>query len=149
MRRPLGAIAVFLLVSASVWAQGIATLTGLEGRVLVNQGEQFVSALPGQALAAGDRVMINGEGSALVVFSDGCDLRVESDTLVTVPAVSTCTGGVAQVQRLAPDGGPAIGAQTGTGIGVAGWLATAAFVAFSVCTVSGECDDDDAETISP
>lgn len=149
MFRPCLVIAAAALAVGSAWGQEAATLSGIQGRVMVNQGEQFVAAQPGQALRAGDRVMVSGDGTAFIAFPDGCDLRVEPDTLVTVPAVSTCAGGVAQVQRLAPGGGPAVGAPAASGFGVAGWLATATFVVAASCAISGECDDDDDETVSP
>lgn len=90
------------LLSATVSAApSVATLGRTEGVVLVNQGKQFVSAPAGQLLSAGDRVLVMQGGQASLRFNDGCVLPVASGSLLTVPAKSTCAGGIADVTRVA------------------------------------------------
>jgi hypothetical protein len=91
-------------------AQSVATLSGQEGTVLVNQGEQFITAADAQALQAGDRVMVMEGGSAILVFNDGCELVLGSGSLATIPAESTCDGAVASVQQIGPSYAQAVGA---------------------------------------
>lgn len=151
MRNTSFFLAAALCSFGNVWAQDRIQLSQAQGRVLVNQGEQFVPAQLGQALYGDDRIMTIGASVAVVKYPDGCDFRIESDTLVTLPAVSTCAGGIAQVQRLSPGESAAIGARSsGSGFGVGGAVAIATFVVLGACAVTGECDGDgDDETISP
>ena len=90
-----------LLSATAVAAPSVATLGRTEGVVLVNQGKQFVSASAGQLLVAGDRVLVLQGGQANLRFSDGCVLPVASGSLLTVPAKSTCAGGIANITRVA------------------------------------------------
>lgn len=91
-------------------ADGSATLSQQQGTVLVNQGEQFITATEFQALNVGDRVMVMEGGSAELTFADGCVLPLESGSLIEVPAVSTCAGNVASVQKIGPSYAQAVGA---------------------------------------
>ena len=103
MNRTTALTAALLFAASPVAAsEPVATLSQAEGTVLVNQGEQFVTASEGQALKAGDRVMLMEGARASLVFADGCVLPLAEGSLVDVPAVSTCAGGLAQVQALGP-----------------------------------------------
>jgi hypothetical protein len=103
-------IAASLLATSAFAADRIATLNGQQGTVLVNQSEEFVTAAESQALLAGDRVMVMEGGSALVTFTDGCVLALEAGSLLEVPALSTCSGAVANVQTIGPSYAQAVGA---------------------------------------
>jgi len=108
---------VLLLCSTSAVAiESAATVNAITGSVLVNQGKQFVPVQSGQALAVGDRVMVMQDSGAALRFNDGCDVRLEGGTIVTVPAVSTCAGGALEVSRLA--GNTAMASTAGGG----GWI---------------------------
>jgi uncharacterized protein (DUF2345 family) len=102
--------ASLLLSSAAFAADGAATLSAQQGTVLVNQGEEFVTASASQALNAGDRVMVMEGGSAEITFADGCVLPLESGSMVSVSAQSTCAGDVAQVEQIGPTYAQAVGA---------------------------------------
>jgi len=124
-----------------------ATLSGIAGPVLVNQGAGFVPAQEGMRLKPGDRVMVQEGGSAALTFDDECRMDVQANKLVTVPSRSTCAGGVAAIQPLEPAGGAAIGGATGaTGTGNGGVLAMMAVVAAIDVAALNE---DDSETVSP
>jgi hypothetical protein len=109
MNRFVIAVAVSMLSTAALAAEPVATLSAQQGTVLVNQGEEFVTAVESQALQPGDRVMVMEGGSAQISFTDGCQLALESGSLVVVPAQSTCAGGVASVRKVAPSYAQAVG----------------------------------------
>ena len=95
-------IAASLLAGSAFAADSVGTLSSQEGTVLVNQGEEFITADANQALKAGDRVMLMEGATAEVTFADGCALPLEAGSLVDIPAVSPCAGGVASVQQMGP-----------------------------------------------
>ena len=101
--------AAVLLAGSAVAADSVATLTAQEGTVLVNQGEEFITAAEGQALQAGDRVMLMEGASATLTFADGCALPLAAGSLLEVPAQSTCAGAVANVQKIGPTYAQAVG----------------------------------------
>lgn len=111
MIRLAAAIAATLLATSALASEPVATLSAQEGTVLVNQGEEFATAAEGQALQAGDRVMLMEGASATLTFTDGCALPLEAGSLVEVPAVSTCAGAVANVQKIGPTYAQAVGSR--------------------------------------
>lgn len=142
------------MLSTSAYADSVATMGGISGDVKINQGSQFVQAQPGQAVNAGDRIMVMEGGSASITFSDGCQLDISGGVLVTVPATSTCKGGVAQTQQIAPANSDAVGdvagGHTPTGAGPGSsvdwdYVGTAVIVACLMFCGS----EDDNNTVSP
>lgn len=111
MIRLATAIAATLLATSALASEPVATLSAQEGTVLVNQGEEFATAAEGQALQAGDRVMLMEGASATLTFTDGCALPLEAGSLVEVPAVSTCAGAAANVQKIGPTYAQAVGSR--------------------------------------
>ena len=112
-----------LLVSVGTGAQAqqepIATLTQLEGKVLVNQGEETAPAQAGMSLRSSDRVLTLDGSTALVVYKDGCGLPLEENSQLTLMSVDECTQGVAAVSEMgafeiialgAAGAGPTVGA---------------------------------------
>jgi hypothetical protein len=102
--------ASLLLSSTAFAAEGAATLSNQQGTVLVNQGEEFVTATEAQALKAGDRVMVMEGGSAQVTFGNGCVLPLAAGSMVVVSDGSDCAGSVAAVQQIGPTYAQAVGA---------------------------------------
>ena len=111
-----------LIAAPALAVEPVATLSAQEGTVLVNQGDQFITATSGQSLKAGDRVMIMEGGTAQVTFLDGCNIALGSGSLVEVPALSTCAGGVANVQSIGPSYAQAIGARRSNRNRAAPWV---------------------------
>ena len=95
-------IAASLLAGSAFAADSVASLSSQEGTVLVNQGEEFITAADNQSLKAGDRVMLMEGASAEITFTDGCALPLVAGSLVDIPAVSPCAGGLAKVQQMGP-----------------------------------------------
>ncbi|HEU0152049.1 MAG TPA: hypothetical protein VFQ84_01760 [Arenimonas sp.] len=107
------ALILSALVAAPAFAaDSVATLSAQQGTVLVNQGDEFITATDAQALLAGDRVMVMEGGSAEITFADGCVLPLVSGSLVDVPATSTCAGAVASVQNIGPSYAQAVGSRS-------------------------------------
>ena len=103
-------IAAALVAAPAFAADSAATLSAQQGTVLVNQGDEFVTATESQGLLAGDRVMVMEGGSAELTFTDGCVLPLEAGSMLEVPALSTCAGTVANVQSIGPSYAQAVGA---------------------------------------
>ena len=114
--------AAFLLAGSAFGADSVATLSAQSGTVLVNQGEEFTTAAEGQALQAGDRVMLMEGASATVTFADGCELPLAAGSLVEVPAISTCAGAVANVQQVGPTYAQAVGSRSNRNNRGAAWV---------------------------
>lgn len=121
-----------------------AVLASAEGQVLVNQGKQFVTAKSGQALAAGDRVMLMQGARASLRFADGCVLPLAESSLVVVQTLSSCAGGDIQIASLQSMNAQAIGADALPS--TAGLWAVFALPALGV--LAGESGNND-ESVSP
>lgn len=146
MRRVAVATAIGLLLGGQAMAAE-ARLGAVSGSVMVNQGGRFVAATRGAVLQTGDRVMATN-GSASLVYSDGCNVPVATRSMATVAAVSPCAGGSSLVKvrdgddeqgsRGAPGygSGPLGGGAGGGGGGLALWglfgIAAAATVGAAV-----------------
>ena len=101
MFRRAAAIAVMgLLVSgqAALAAEG-ARIGGVSGTVMVSQNGRLAPASAGSVLRSGDRV-IAGNGSARVIYNDGCSVAISARSMGTVSAVSPCAGGSSNVVKV-------------------------------------------------
>lgn len=111
-----------LIAAPAFAAEPAASLSAQEGTVLVNQGEQFITATEAQVLNAGDRVMVMEGGTAEITFTDGCVLPLAAGSMIEVPAVSTCAGTVANVQNIGPSYAQAVGWRSSHRNGPAPWV---------------------------
>jgi hypothetical protein len=140
----------FALATATVAANAAgpnATLSGVTGKVSVNQGREFVPAQSEMRLKPGDRVMIADNASATITFDDACKMNLGASKVVTVPAKSTCAGAELSQQGVvqgAGGGGEAIGAE-GTHDNHGVWWMVGAVALIDIWAIS-EGDD---ETESP
>jgi hypothetical protein len=130
-------------VAANPAAGPNATLTGVTGKVSVNQGREFVPAQSEMRLKPGDRIMIADSGSATITFDDSCRMDLGESKVVTVPAKSTCAGAQLSQQGVvqgAGGGGEAIGeegAHDNSGV----WWLVAGVALVDIWAIS-EGDDD-------
>ena len=92
IRRLILLIAVVAFAGAAFAADSVGSISNVQGSVMFSHGGQFVPADKGQALPAGDRVMVAEGGSAMFVFNDGCKMPIAGGTIVTIPETSTCAG---------------------------------------------------------
>ena len=109
MNRTAIVLVAALFAGPAFAAESVGSLSAQEGTVLVNQGEEFVTAADAQALKPGDRVMVMEGGSAAITFADGCVLPVQAGSLTIVPAQSTCSGAVAKTQTVGASYAQAVG----------------------------------------
>ena len=85
--------AVFLL-AVFVQTADAATLSGIQGRVLVNKGNGFVRAQPGMEIAPGDRVLVQPGGSAQVTYPNGAVGSLQPGGIFTLPATPPPVGAI-------------------------------------------------------
>ena len=83
MRRLLAA---FFLFAVFAQAGHAATISNIQGKVLVNKGNGFVEAQPGTQIAPGDRVMVQPGGSAQVTYPNGAVGSLQPGGIFTLPA---------------------------------------------------------------
>ncbi len=137
----VGALALASGVAAQTTApKSSAVLADVDGSVLVNRGEEFVAGSDGDGLANGDRVMAMEGASAMLKYDDGCDVKVEPGTVVTLNEGSPCAGWLLTVEAVAP-GGLAVGAAGAAATGVSPWVYVPAVVVASVL-IHEELSDD-------
>jgi len=145
IRRIAVAASVGLLLSGQAMAAEAVRLGAVSGSVMVNQNGRFAPAARGTVLRAGDRVMAT-EGSANLIYADGCNVAVSARSMATVGAVSPCAGGSSNVVRISTaggDGGGSDGYYDDNGLWV--WLGFGVVTAIAV----GSAVNDDADPASP
>lgn len=83
----VGALALGVMASSAIGA----TLQPMQGRIELNSQ----SVKGPRTVKAGDIVTAGADGSATIVYADGCTLTVNPGTTVRVPAQSPCNLGAA------------------------------------------------------
>lgn len=152
MNRIAVAVVAALFAGTAFAGDPVGSLSTQEGTVLVNQGEEFVTASEAQALNPGDRVMVMEGGSAAVTFADGCVMPLEAGSMVVVPAQSTCAGGVASTQQVGASYAQAVGDDDTETDGEKLFKATViggTLLAMALIMHDDEDDDDDEVPVSP
>lgn len=121
-----------------------ATLSSIEGEVLVNTGNGFAKATAEQQLKTGDRVMIGARGGkASVAYDPACAEQVERGFVVTVKPFAPCGATDSGDGRGSIKDDRAAGGVVGGGGSLAGaaapaaGLPTAAVVAVGVAVAVG------------
>ncbi|MEO8671124.1 MAG: hypothetical protein ABI411_07395 [Tahibacter sp.] len=71
----------------------VATVSAVNGQVLLTQQTRIGPAKEGALLRAGDRLMTFDHSDALIAFVDGCQQRMEGDSLLTIGETSNCAPG--------------------------------------------------------
>ena len=80
-----------ILVSSGVLAsENMNVLANIEGTVLVNQGESYVTAQEGMQLNPGDQLMVMDGGLASIEFADGCLYKVNGNEILRIDTQSAC-----------------------------------------------------------
>lgn len=132
------------LVAASLFAPAqaqevIGTLTVNQGTVMTSTGGEFASATTGDAIQAGEQIMVSEGGSASVTFNNGVvsNLGTGVHTISSIPAAAT--SGVATTSV-----GTAGGASAAATVAVVAGTAAAAAAA-----VEEANDGDDKAPDSP
>jgi hypothetical protein len=130
-----------------------STLRQMQGLVSVNDGKEFSPAKPDMRLKPGDRIMVQAESHATIVFDDKCQLDIDANKLVTVPDQSVCACGLLVEQGLNPAGGSAIGGtaiSNSTGAIIAGTITAITLCMDDVFAGEKLCgEDQEQDTVSP
>jgi len=79
-----------LLISLPAAAFG-ATVESVKGRVLINHGDGFHQATSGMQANADDELMAGALGSAKLLYSGGCQVKIVPEKLVSVGSRPPCT----------------------------------------------------------
>lgn len=74
-------------IASPSWA---ATVTGLQGQVLLNGGDGFRAVQGTVQAGAGARIVVNQGGQAQVQYDDGCTVPVQPGQVYTIAAASPC-----------------------------------------------------------
>ena len=118
------------LVAASLFAPAqaqevIGTLTVNQGTVMTSTGGEFASATTGEAIQAGEQIMVSEGGSASVTFNNGVvtNLTTGVHTISGIPAVGAGAGATAGSVGTA--GGASVAATAGVIAGTAAAVAAA------------------------
>ena len=96
-----------------------ASITAVNGTVLVNQGQGFRPATPGQTLHIGDRVIVTSHGGARLMYAGGCGVTLAPGSMATIGTVAPCKVGLRQAGVVAgqpADGPPPVEAATPFGL---------------------------------
>ncbi len=136
--------ALFASIGSVAAGESFAALDRIDGSVLVNQGEQYVSAREGMGLKTGDRLMVMSGASVVISYADGCRYNVGENRVLTIGEASIC-GSEANNQHVGPSYAAIGGAAT-----MPAWVVPTSIV--GTITVSGAALDtgsDSNRNISP
>jgi hypothetical protein len=133
--------------AASAADNTVATLTAVKGDLEINQGVEFVPGKVDDKLVAGDRVMaVRRDSAGEVTFNDGCKLKVEPRTVVTIADSKNCKGGFALVQSTNPGETGALG---GGSVGAAPFVLVIAGLAVGGYVVAHNANASNNPPLSP
>lgn len=106
-----------------------ASLSGVQGEVLVNAGQGLKPVTGAANLKAGD-IVIAQKGSAKLIYPDGCTINIDPGASATISEKSPCAAQAStqtgQVAAAAPAAGLSTTALVVGGVAIAGGLALAA-----------------------
>jgi hypothetical protein len=90
-KRPfVGAFCLVMLLSGSSWA---ATVEPGQGNLTINQGQGFQPVNSRIDANVGDSVMVAPDGTATIVYDDGCKVDVQPGAVTTIAPLSPCASG--------------------------------------------------------
>lgn len=94
-KRPVvGAFCCAMLLSSSIWSPGwAASVEPGQGSLTINQGQGFQPVNSRVDAKVGDAVMVGPNGSASVVYDDGCTVNVQPGAVTTITPLSPCASG--------------------------------------------------------
>lgn len=109
----LGGLAVVLGAEAQGPQGGnepVASLTQVQGTVMVNHGKDYVAARSGTPLRPGARVLTMDKSSASVAYKDSCVKQLKENGLLVVHGPADCEG-TGAVKTVGPYYAAAIGSE--------------------------------------
>ena len=97
-----------MLVATGAWAQqAVAQLKQVTGNVLVTREAGMATGTEGQPIMQGARVITTANSEVVVVFDDGCEVRLKENQRLDVDSRRPCAAMIVQSLGVAQ---PAIGA---------------------------------------
>ena len=123
--RPVVFAVALLFASAAVSA---ATLTAVNGTVMVNTGASYAPAQVGANLAENHRLMVLANSTATIEY-ESCALSVSANQVIAVGTEQDCRARLSYAPGDPEGGGAGTGGGTGGGAGAGGGTATATSVA--------------------
>lgn len=87
----VGTLLVSPVLQANGVRSGLATISEVNGVVLVSEGGRFSTAAEGGGLIVGSRLLTMEGAAATVVYGDGCQLEVAPNTMVVFREANECT----------------------------------------------------------
>ncbi len=85
----------------------VGKIVRTEGWAVVTQGAQYVRASEGMPLREGDRLIALNDSAVTIHFTDGCELTLSENELLTVGPASTCASEAVGHYRVDPKSGVA------------------------------------------
>jgi microcystin-dependent protein len=130
------------LLTAVAHAESFATLSHIQGEVLVNTGKGFaaVESMGQVPLKRGDKVLVREQGVASLSFPD-CAVTFDKPTVFTVTDKAPCTAALpAQALVVTPTSNDSVAGEAQV-VGMA--LSAAIVVGAGIVLVDGLTDNDD------
>lgn len=95
MKKIFALVASVSLIASTSFAaaSGIAEITSVSGKVLVNKGDGFQPVSGFVSLNAGDAVMVGEESVAAISYATGCTVTASPASVVTITEVAPCAAG--------------------------------------------------------
>jgi hypothetical protein len=87
----LATAAAAVLLSAT--ACPAATLVPVHGQLSINHGQGFEQVNGPIEANTGDSVMVSPDGSANVLYADGCKITLQPGSVMTIAELSPCASG--------------------------------------------------------
>jgi hypothetical protein len=99
--------------SATAYGTPVARLRAVEGNVLVSQESGLSSAEESVVLVEGSRVITTAESTAIVVYRDGCEVKLEANQRLEIDADVPCAERIMLAHSIFEPAGAAIAASAG------------------------------------
>lgn len=144
----LARTSVFALPAVFYVSAQAATIDSIQGGVMLSRsGAPYQFVNQPTRITAGDSILANPNGSARVVFEQGCSVDVRPGMVFTVPSIAPCGDAPSYVNGDADGIGGAGGDPTFADF--APVALGAAFVASGIAIANAVDDDDDDDRIIP
>jgi len=119
----IGALSASPLALAGTVGVGLATISEVNGVVLVSDGGRFSTAAEGGYLVKGNRLLTMESAAATVTYGDGCQVEVAPNTMVVFRQADECSAGTID-SKAAGRQYASLGAPTSAAAASAGTVAT-------------------------
>jgi len=115
-------VAAALCMGDAAAQQAVARLKQVTGNVLVSREAGLATGSEAQALPNGSRIITTANSTAIVVFDNGCEVRLKENERFEVDSQKPCALLIAQAlgaaQPVAALGAPLVGLLFPAGVGV-------------------------------